>query len=139
MEHWTHQRIFKIQRETKSDKFKNNKALISSSTVYPIYLLCRSIYTFVCSNTKAIDCIVISKSYIYTQSGGCFAKITGKQSAIISDSVIGSQLSTKLHTTSTSTVNDDTISFINHCICNFREKEDKQVINLCNETKEDGV
>lgn len=56
--------------------------------------------------------------------------------------MIGSQLSTKLHTASTLTVNDDVISSINKCI--ISEEKEKQVINLCDdddddETKEDRV
>jgi len=77
--------------------------------------------------------------YVCTLSAGCFAKVTGEQSTIISDTVIGPQLSTKLHTAGSLTVNDDAISFINKCI--ISEEKEKQVIDLCDddETKEDRV
>jgi len=96
--------------------------------------------TFLYSNAKAIDYILIAKLYVCTLPAGCFAQVTGEQSTIVRDSVIGSQLSTKLHTASSLTVNDDAISFINKCI--ISEENERQVINLCNdddETKEDKV
>ena len=48
--------------------------------------------------------------------------------------MIGSQLSTMLHTANTLTVNDDAISFINKCIIS-KEKE-KKLINLCDDDDE---
>jgi len=92
------------------------------------------------SNAKTIEYIRISKLYVCTLSVGCFAKVTGEQSKVTSDSMIGTQLSTKLHTASSLTVKDDAISFINKCI--ISEEKEKQVIDLCDdddETKEDKV
>ena len=48
--------------------------------------------------------------------------------------MIGSQLSTKLHTASILTLNDGAISFINKCIKS--EEKEKQVINLCDDDDE---
>ena len=96
--------------------------------------------TFVYSNAKTIEYIPISKLHVCTLSAGCFAKATGEQSKVTSDSMISSQLSTKLHTASSLTVKDDAISFINKCI--ISEEKEKQVFDLCDddaETKKDKV
>ena len=136
----------KYKEKLKSERqFKDSKAPISNSS--NIGALCtwftcstdrRS--TFVYSNTKAIDYIPISKSYVCTLPAGCFSQVSSEGSAIVRHSMIGSQLSAKLHTASTLTVNDDAISFINKCI--ISDEKENEVINLCDnddETKEDRV
>jgi len=144
---WSIGRVDQFSRykeKLKSDRqFKSNKALISSNIgALCTWFTCSAdqCNTFVYSNAKTIEYIPISKLYVCTLSVGCFAKVTGEQSKVTSDSMIGTQLSTKLHTASSLTVKDDAISFINKCI--ISEEKEKQVIDLCDdddETKEDKV
>ena len=123
----------------KLKQFKDSKApILNSSNIGALctWFTCstdrRS--TFVYSNTKAIDYIPISKSYVCTLPAGCFSQVSSEGSAIVRHSMIGSQLSAKLHTASTLTVNDDAISFINKCI--ISDKKENEVINLCDNDDE---